>query len=250
MRTNLKTIKVTAWFSLLLVVITYLISIKGVFGESELKWLPDTFLLAVFGGTFASMLVVLICEIAKYIQNRESTETFLFSHLYFLYGQLYVIKKNIEFMSAKEDRVHKDALSQLIANSEAEMNAIFFTDYFPYRKNNAILSEKISYNTNAYPIIQQFLQNCRLLQIAVLTDKITITQHEMGINVGTDDNASKVLAKLLDQIKEPLSLLDDLLTTIDQLCHERYNWVQIKDDVIKRIPDNQTDALEQFLEKK
>lgn len=144
MRTNLKTIKVTAWFSLLLVVVTYLISIKGVFGESELKWLPDTFLLAVFGGTFASMLVVLICEIAKYIQNRESTETFLFSHLYFLYGQLYVIKKNIEFMSAKEDRVHKDALSQLIANSEAEMNAIFFTDYFPYRKNNAILSEKIS----------------------------------------------------------------------------------------------------------
>ena len=151
---------------------------------------------------------------------------------------------------AKEDRVHKDALSQLIANSEAEMNAIFFTDYFPYRKNNAILSEKISYNTNAYPIIQQFLQNCRLLQIAVLTDKITITQHEMGINVGTDDNAINVLAKLLDQIQEPLSLLDDLLTRIDQLCHERYNWVQIKDDVIKRIPDNQTDALEHFLEKK
>ena len=68
--------------------------------------------------------------------------------------------------------------------------------------------------------------------------------------MGTDDNAINVLAKLLDQIQEPLSLLDDLLTKIDQLCHERYNWVQIKDDVIKRIPDNQTDALEQFLEKK
>ena len=250
MRSNIKTIKVTAWVSLLLIVITYLITIKGSLGVKKCEFLPDDFLLAVFGGTFASMLVVLICEIAKYTQNRESTETFLFSHLYYLYGHLYVIKKNIEFMRVKEDRVHKEALTQLIANSEAEMNAILFTDYFPYRKKNAILSEKINYNSKVYPIIQQFLQNCRLLQIAVLTDKIAITQHEMGNNVGTDDNASNVLAKLLDQIQEPLSLLDDLLTKIDQLCHERYNWVQIKDDVIKRIPDNQTDALEQFLEKK
>ena len=78
-------------------------------------------------------------------------------------------------MRVKEDRVHKEALTQLIANSEAEMNAILFTDYFPYRKKNAILSEKINYNSKVYPIIQQFLQNCRLLQIAVLTDKRVIT---------------------------------------------------------------------------
>ncbi len=77
MRGNVKTIKLTAWLSLFLVAISYIIAVKGNFGVCECKWLPDTFLLAVFGGAFASMLVVLICEISKYIQNRESAETYL-----------------------------------------------------------------------------------------------------------------------------------------------------------------------------
>lgn len=92
MRSNVKTIKLTIWSSMLLATVTYFISVKGILGASDLKWLPDTFLLAVFGGAFASMLVVMICEISKYFENRESTETFLFSHLYYLYGQLRVIQ--------------------------------------------------------------------------------------------------------------------------------------------------------------
>lgn len=249
MRSNIKTIKVTAWLSLLLIAITYLISIRKVLGVQELECLPDTFLLAVFGGTFASMLVVLICEISKYFQNRESTETYLFSHLYYLYGQLQIIKKNIDFLSQQKDRIHEDALTRLITNSEAEMNTIFFADYIPFRKNNAVFTEKTNYNTKVYPIIQQFLQDCRLLKMAVLTDKITITQREMGNHIGADNNADLVLIKLSEQIREPLSLIDELLTKIDQLCHGRYNWAQVRDDMITRIPDNQTDSLEQFLKK-
>lgn len=91
MRSNVKTIKLTTRLSLTLAAMTYLISIKGVLGIDEIKWLPDTFLFAVFGGAFASMLVVMICEISKYYENRESTETFLYSHLYYLYGQLQIM---------------------------------------------------------------------------------------------------------------------------------------------------------------
>ena len=250
MRSNVKTIKLTSWLSLILVAITYLISIKGIWGANELKWLPDTFLLAVFGGAFASMLVVLICEISKYYHNRESAETYLVSHLYYLYGQLQVMSKNIDFFIKQKDHIPKNALAQVVVNAEAEMNAVYFADYAPYKKNNAILAEKMDYNNKIFPVIQQFMQNCRLIEIAVITDEMIKIKKSMGTDEGTGNNASLVLLKLSEQVREPLSLIDKTLTRIDQLCHGRYNWSKVRDDLIKGMPDNRTDMLDLFLKKK
>ena len=249
MRSNVKTIKLTAWLSLIFVAITYLISIKGILGVNELKWLPDIFLLAVFGGAFASMLVVLICEISKYYQNRESAETYLVSHLYYLYGQLQVLSKNIDFFIKQQDRMPKNALSQIIANAEAEMNAVYFADYAPYKKNNAIWAEKLDYNNKTFPVIQQFLQDCRLVEIAAITDEMIEIKKSMGTYESTGNNASSVLLKLSEQVREPLSLINKKLTRIDQLCHGRYSWLKVREDMIKGIPANRIDTLEQFLQK-
>ena len=250
MRGNVATIKLTAWLSALFAVITYLIAIKEAFNIGDLKWLPDTFLLAVFGGAFASMLVVMICEISKYFQNRENAETYLFSHLYYLYGQLQVISKNIKFLVAQKDDIHKDWLTQLIANAEAEMNAAYYADYAPYKKHNSVLMTKLRYNSKIFPVIQEFLKNCRMLEIAVLTDKLNAAQKKVGIEIGEKNYTPLVLEKLCVQIQEPLSLLDTLLTEIDRLCNGRYNWQQLKDGLTERMPNVQTDLLEQFLQKK
>ena len=244
MRSNVKTIKLATRLSLILAVITYLISIKGVLGLDEIKWLPDTFLFAVFGGAFASMLVVMICEISKYYENRESTETFLYSHLYYLYGQLQVMLKNIDFLAKYNDTIQKDALKQLIHNSEAEMNTVFYIDYAPYKSNNVILAEKENYNKIVFPVVQSFFQDCRMFEVAVLTDDM------VKIKGGIGDNTNLVLEKLSTQIQEPLSLLDALLIKIDQSCKGRYNWPQVRDSMVKGIPDTQIDMLEQFLGKK
>ncbi len=221
MRSNVKTIKLTTRLSVILAVITYLISIKGVLGIDEIKWLPDTFLFAVFGGAFASMLVVMICEISKYYENRESTETFFYSHLYFLYGQLQVMLKNIDFLAEHNSAIQKDALKQLIYNSEAEMNTVFYIDYAPYKSNNVILVEKENYNKIVFPAVQGFLRDCRMFELAVLTDDIIKRKGGIG------DNSNLVLEKLSTQIQEPLSLLDALLIKIDQSCKGRYNWSQV-----------------------
>ena len=249
MRSNVKTIKLTIGTSLFFAAVTYVISVKSVLGANNNKWLPDTFLLAVFGGAFASMLVVMICEISKYFENRESTETFLFSHLYYLYGQLKVIQKNIDFLAIHEGQMHKDALKQLIHNSEAEMYAIYYADYAPYKTNNPILVEKSKYNSKLFPIIQCFLQDCGMFEMAVLTDAIIKNERNLGIAKGTDNNAHLVLMKLSADIQKPLTLLDDMLTRIDRLCHGRYHWTQIRDNMLKGLPDNRTDMLERFLEK-
>ena len=244
MRSNVKTIKLTTRLSLTLAAMTYLISIKGVLGIDEIKWLPDTFLFAVFGGAFASMLVVMICEISKYYENRESTETFLYSHLYYLYGQLQIMLQNIYFLAKHNDAIQKDALKQLIHNSEAEMNTVFYIDYAPYKSNNVILVEKENYNKIVFPAVQGFLRDCRTFELAVLTDEIIKRKGGIG------DNSNLVLEKFSTQIQEPLLQLNALLIKIDKSCKGRYNWPQVRDRMVKGIPDTQIDMLEQFLGKK
>lgn len=249
MRSNVKTINLTMRLSLLFAAFTYLISIKGILGANNLKWLPDDFLFAIFGGAFASMLVVLICEISKYFENRENTETFIFSHLYYLYGQLQIILKNIDFLATNTGQIHKDALKQLIYNSETEMNTLYYADYAPYKTSNPILAEKVKYNGMVFPVIQRFLQNCRMFEMATLNDSIIINERGLGVDDGLDENTQLVLMKLSKDIQKPLTLLDEMLTRIDQLCDGRYNWKQKRDKMLKVLPDNRTDMLERYLDK-
>ena len=50
------------------------------------------FLLTIFGGVFASMLVVMVCEIHKYLLNKKQTEDELFSHMTIAYANAMVMK--------------------------------------------------------------------------------------------------------------------------------------------------------------
>ena len=160
-----------------------------------------------------------------------------------------MISKNINFLVAQKDYIHKDSLTELIANAEAEMNAVYYADYAPYKKGNAVLAEKIKYNSKTFPVIQEFLKNCRTFKIAVITDELNETKKGLGIDNDADKYTPLVLEKISGQIQEPLSLLDEILTKIDQLCHDRYNWPQLKDGLLERMPNVQMDMLEQFLQK-
>ena len=247
MRGNVKTIKITACFSVILAITTYLITIKNYYFAVECKWLPDSFLIATFGGAFASMLVVMICEVSKYYQNRENTETFIFEHLRYLYGRLWTIKKNLEFLKLQDENIPRNAITQVISYAEAEMNAIFFSDYAPLKKNNAFLREKMDYNKTIFPRIQKFLFDCRTLEMAIIKDEIIKSERKRGHNCEVANNKVLVLTKLLEKEKESLTLIDGILTRIDKLCNGKYNWASIRDNMVKSIPDTRTDWVEKFL---
>ena len=218
-----------------------------------LKWLPDSFLLAVFGGAFASMLVVLICEISKYWQNRKSTEDYLFFHLYYLYGQLQIISKNIDYLLSLEEKdIPKGALNQLISNTEAEMNAIYYIDFAPVFTDDLVLKEKQYYNIEVFPVIQSFLQSCRMFEIAAIKDQISINEVRIGQLTNKTvnrrfDNKARVLNRLKQLIRDPIVYIDGLESRIDKHCNGRYGWDKLRDAFLEGLPDNQADALERFL---
>ena len=80
MSTNIKTILLTTTFSIIFALLTYLVALNKAFIWFELKQLSNDFLLAIFSGVFASMIVVLICEIQKYFINKSEAENRLYCH--------------------------------------------------------------------------------------------------------------------------------------------------------------------------
>ena len=87
MRSNIETIKFTGTFSILFVVITYIVALNMEIGffQPNWSWMSNNFALAVCSGAFASFLVVLLCELQKYRNNKLICENYMFSQaVYFL----------------------------------------------------------------------------------------------------------------------------------------------------------------------
>lgn len=253
MNASKKTIHFSAVASVIFLIFTYFITVnvETNFITVDSPWISNSFLLTFFGGAFASMVVVLLCEISEYMQAKQNAETYLFSHLYYLYGQLQVIAKNINWLQTQEPCfIHEDSLKELIANATAEMNAIFFAEYSPFCKQNKVLQEKKKYNSEVYFSVQRFLQDCRMLNIAILKDKLETKKCQMAGCQCKPENASNVLHRLSELTDAPTNSIDSMINRIDDACRGKYNWGKMKADFLQRIPDNRNDALECFLAQK
>ena len=97
MRGNVKVIKFTAFVSILFLALTYFTTVNMETHMLELNtiWFSNDFVLTIFGGAFASMLVVLICEVQKYITAKASVEEYIFYQALYLYQALFLMKQNI-----------------------------------------------------------------------------------------------------------------------------------------------------------
>ena len=253
MNASKKTIQFTAIASAFLLVLTYLVTvnIETSFISMDSPWISNSFFLTFFGGAFASMVVVLICEISKYWQVKQSAEAYLFSHLYYLYGQLQIIAKNINWLQTQElCHVHEASLKQLIANATAEMNAIYFAEYSPFCKQNAVFQEKQKYNTEVFYSVQKFLQDCEMFELAVLEDNLEKSSSQLEGRQCRPAITPMVLQRLSELIVKPTQSVDSLMGRIEKSCKGRYNWATMKADFLQRLPDNQNDALDRFLQNK
>ena len=76
MSSSVNTIKRILWILLGVSILTYLISInmENYFVSVDSKWLSNDFLFAIAVGIFASLVIVLICEIIHYKQMKIAVE--------------------------------------------------------------------------------------------------------------------------------------------------------------------------------
>ena len=97
MRTQIKVIRFAAINSAIFAVLTYIITLNMEIGFLNLDtpWLSNNFALTICGGVFVSLLVMLICEVQKYLLDKKNAEDFLYFHTAYIFAQLHVIKTHL-----------------------------------------------------------------------------------------------------------------------------------------------------------
>ena len=245
-----KTIWFTAVASVILLLITYLVTlnIENNCLTANSPWISNEFFLTFFGGAFASMVVVSACEISKYKQAKLNAEAFIINHMYYLYGQLKIIEFNIMALSKQDGKdIPPKALSQLIANAEAEMNAIYFAEYCPFSKRNAFWAEKTKYNEDCMPSIQTFLQKCRFLEMAVLEDRILDIQQNDQASTTGNKKTHRVLGILAGMAGASIQQVDSMAIQMDELCNNRFKWKKTRDEFDNRLQKTQLESVDNFI---
>lgn len=143
MRESIKVIKWCGKLSLVFLVLTYLVSvnIESDFIKFHTVWLSNTFLLTLFGGIFASMLVVVLCEIQKYMSAKANIEQFLFYQGLYLYQalqQMHVIA--LDYLEHKDWRISENLFDESVRMIQGEMLAIQNTDYVTFKQRKDSLA--------------------------------------------------------------------------------------------------------------
>ena len=198
---NIKTIKFTAVLSAVFAILTYIITlnVEVAFFAPNWPWISNNFALTVCGGIFASTLVVMLCEVQKYLSNKSSCENYLFYQTVYLYLAMFLIQKiTKEFIDAPTEAVSENLLEDNVQIAQCQLNAIQGVDYTTFSSKNELLTVQHNFCSGVVPKIKSFLSVNNYLKRAILTVQIA--------NV------------------ELIADISNYLQSIDNACYNRFAW--------------------------
>ena len=177
---NIKTIKFTAVLSAVFAILTYIITlnVEVAFFAPNWPWISNNFALTVCGGIFASTLVVMLCEVQKYLSNKSSCENYLFYQTVYLYLAMFLIQKiTKEFIDAPTEAVSENLLEDNVQIAQCQLNAIQGVDYTTFSSKNELLTVQHNFCSGVVPKIKSFLSVNNYLKRAILTVQIANACH-------------------------------------------------------------------------
>lgn len=240
MSTTVNTIKKLLWVLTGILAITYFISLnmENHFITLNAKWISNDFLFAIAGGIFASLVVVLLCELIKYRQQKFATENALLIYLGNLYGQFLIIRSNCKRALNNKDIVSDNLIQSTCDNAAIIADSINGIDYALISKTNKVRDLLIQFKTDKYITIKMILINFSFLKMAIWEDG-NFLKPQGKQNLATSDcpNTNKVLNKVISQSTTILTYLDQIITQIDNVLENKYQW-QNKKQAINNYQDN------------
>ena len=231
MSVSVNTIKRLMGILIGVLVINYLISLnmENHYIVSNTKWLSNDFLFAIAGGIFASLVVVLVCEIIKYRQIKRATEGAMFSYLANLYGQFLIIKGNCTRTLKSHNIVPDNLIQSTCDKSMMLADYINGIDYTPYRKNNKIREILDQFKKEKFFALKNVLISFANLRVAIREDSIILLQQKNRDIVTSDcPNTQGTLNKIKSQTATILTYLDQIISQLDKELQNKYNWQSLK----------------------
>ncbi len=233
MRENITTIKFTALLSAIFAVLTYVITLNMelAFFTPNWVWMSNNFAFTVFGGIFASSLVVMFCEIQKYLSNKSGYEQYIFYQTMYLYVELFLIQKNTEeFIEARTETVPENLLTLHMQKVKSQLNAIRGVDYKTFSSRNKLMIAQNDFCVKSIPKIESFFAADNYLRRTII--KVQIANLEQFSQQKPVTAADPLIFQILTAVnKKSLSFLDDVsehLNSIDNACHDRFHWDEQK----------------------
>ncbi len=236
MKSSINTIKFLAVFSVVLLIVTYGISlnVENRWIILDTPWLSNSFAFALAGGSFASMLVVLACELQKYQSIKRQTEDYIFNQFFSLFTQVAIIHYNTRRqLNDTSSPIPYNLVDEIANRGKMCLARIASMEYFTFCKHNAIKNQLLQFRGNSGNAIQRFLQDSVFLKIAINEDKMDLLkQGRDEIITSQYLKTHKTLQKILEDSSVVLSFIEKSLDIIDKECKKRYRWEKLKRKVI------------------
>lgn len=251
MKSSIYTIKFLVILSVVLLLATYCISLNDENRWIVLNtpWLSNSFVFAIFGGTFASLLVVLACEIQKYQSIKRQTEDYIFGQLFSLYSQVTIIHYNTK--RQLDDRVSpvpSNLIDEIANRGKMCLTSLTSIDYFTFCKHCIIKKQLIQYRGISGTRILYFLQNTVFLKMAINEDRIDLLKKGKDVLITSDmPKTRQTLEKIFNDSSVVLSFIENSIEIIDKDCNKRYHWSELKRKVISGEEDFVSPILDDFL---
>ena len=254
MRRHIKVIKFTAIFSILSLILTYLITLnmESSFFIPNTPWISNNFLLTVFSGIFCGFIVAFINEIGSYNNTKHEIEDALFYSSQNLYIQLFALRKNIRYLlDTPEQQVLENFCDFNVQNSYMYINSLQNCDYVCLSKENKLSLLQAEFNKTILLKLKPSLNHCSYLRISVLTAQLTNfkTYGSNGIVTSSYPLVKKTLQILEDNLSQSIECVSSYLNEINLYCKNRFNWNENKSRIEENcLTLNQVDSFETFLQ--
>ncbi|MCM1106746.1 MAG: hypothetical protein NC355_07375 [Blautia sp.] len=236
MKGSVKVIKFTVVMSIVFLILTYFttVNIEAHILELNTIWLSNNLALTVFGGAFASMLVVLICEVQKYVSAKVSVEEYIFYQALYLYQALFLMQQNIsDYQNNTEAIVPDNLLDETTRMIQSEIIALRSVDYAPFRQKNLLLSAHQKFCKETAINMQPIMKGCNAVRITI--NKIKIDRLQQNTPAGTVTSANELMNAVLsiqsDRVSTALKEVNEYLNNIDKYCKYRYGWEKQQEQI-------------------
>ena len=251
MRESIQMIKWGGVASLLFLILTYIFSVYSkvdVVIVSEV-WLPKDFFMAVSSGIFASLLVVVFCEIRRYFSLKSEIEKKLFCHNTTLFTALKVLKITIEdYIKHKEWVVPENILDKNIEIIQGEMSYLQTVGYITFTKSKKsllteyelfqkrLLDEQsiIQAGTKLKLCMQEIRIDYLKIQEEYLKEKFDKEFFDIQKPVYTSENPkiSNILENISINIDSVICAVDGFNISLDAYRKNRFNWSSLKKNLV------------------
>lgn len=154
--------------------------------ELNSVWLSNNLALTVFGGAFASMLVVLVCEIQKYIATKKSVENHMFYQALYLYQSLFLMQQNIcDYQKNSTVDVPNNLLDETTRMIQCQITELQYIDYVTLIKKNNLITVHQEFCKKTAIDMQPIINGCYALKIAIGKVKLIYLSQNLSMKAIT-----------------------------------------------------------------